>query len=257
MRQHFLSLWWSSLLKLLKTTKEAAGKSNTNAASDLGVAVESLKLAFQGCLAQCLDQHFRNQGPQPRILMARGLKLLQTVLSCRQYLTNHFRKSILNLANKIKKEGILWFYRILNSPIQIVHYRYRCWTWLTKTIFISWQYKYKKLIKQPTGTTKDKEDGKLWHHLTNTLLEKERQPPLLVGRCLFSYRKAAIALREPLARFLDHRAAAGAPSGSNGRSTFTLPETSMPHWDCQQPPLQPWLHNRSIHKWAGHDFRQH
>ena len=68
------------IVEALETTKEAVGKSNTNAASDLGVAALNLKAGLQGCLAQCLDQHFRNQGPRlrPRKYHSKGLELLQT-----------------------------------------------------------------------------------------------------------------------------------------------------------------------------------
>ena len=67
------------IVEALKTTKEAVGKSNTNAASDLGVAALNLKAGLQGAWLNVLinisgikDQDFVQE------YHGKGLKLLQT-----------------------------------------------------------------------------------------------------------------------------------------------------------------------------------
>ena len=67
------------IVEALETTKEAVGKSNTNAASDLGVAALNLKAGLQGAwlnvlinIAGIKDQDFVQE------YHGKGLKLLQT-----------------------------------------------------------------------------------------------------------------------------------------------------------------------------------
>ena len=67
------------IVEALETTKEAVGKSNTNAASDLGVAALNLKAGLQGAWLNVLinisgikDQDFVQE------YHGKGLKLLQT-----------------------------------------------------------------------------------------------------------------------------------------------------------------------------------
>ena len=90
------------IVEALETTKEAVGKSNTNAASDLGVAALNLKAGLQGAWLNVLinisgikDQDFVQE------YHSKGLELLQTGsdLADNIYQTI-LRKSILNLANK-------------------------------------------------------------------------------------------------------------------------------------------------------------
>lgn len=67
------------IVEALETTKEAVGKSNTNAASDLGVAALNLKAGLQGAWLNVLinisgikDQDFVQE------YHGKGLELLQT-----------------------------------------------------------------------------------------------------------------------------------------------------------------------------------
>ena len=67
------------IVEALETTKEAVGKSNTNAASDLGVAALNLKAGLQGAWLNVLinisgikDLNFVQE------YHSKGLKLLQT-----------------------------------------------------------------------------------------------------------------------------------------------------------------------------------
>ncbi len=67
------------IVEALETTKEAVGKSNTNAASDLGVAALNLKAGLQGAWLNVLinisgikDQDFVQE------YHSKGLELLQT-----------------------------------------------------------------------------------------------------------------------------------------------------------------------------------
>ena len=115
------------IVEALETTKEAVGKSNTNAASDLGVAALNLKAGLQGAWLNVLinisgikDQDFVQE------YHGKGLKLLQTGSELADSnLPNHFRQFYLNPPSKqllltknyTRKEGILWFYRILKLPI--------------------------------------------------------------------------------------------------------------------------------------------
>ena len=67
------------IVEALETTKEAVGKSNTNAASDLGIGCSQSQGWTSGAWLNVPDQHFRNQDQDfVQEYHGKGLKLLQT-----------------------------------------------------------------------------------------------------------------------------------------------------------------------------------